>query len=98
MTDGMLLVTWRHVLHLEAVRDACPVFGLGCLLCCLCWVSPSTRRPLLDAGWGVSAKVASELGVLPTPGGFGLQASVGVWIGHLYCTTDGDCQAEYVTE
>lgn len=67
-------------------------------LCCLCWVSPSTRRPLLDAGWGVSAKVASELGVLPTPGGFGLQASVGVWIGHLYCTTDGDCQAEYVTE
>lgn len=44
-----------------------------------------------------SAKVAfPESGVLPAPGGFGLQASVGVWIGHLYCTTDGDCQAEYV--
>lgn len=64
------------------------------------WKPPSCAarvlRPLLDAGWGVSAKVAPESGVLPAPGGFGLQASVGVWIGHLYCTTDGDCQAEYV--
>lgn len=30
VTDGMLLATGRRVLHLEAVRDACPVFGLGC--------------------------------------------------------------------
>lgn len=84
------------------MRDASQSLGLAvgdveaAFLCCLCRVFPRALRSLLDAGWGMSAKVAPELGALPAPGGFGLQASVGVWIGHLYCTTDGDCQAEYV--
>ena len=43
-------------------------------LCCLCRVFPRALRSLLDAGWGMSARVAPELGALPAPGGFGLQA------------------------
>lgn len=36
-------------------------------LCCLCRVLPRALRSLLDAGWGTTAKVAPEFGVLPAP-------------------------------
>lgn len=40
--------------------------------------------------WWLSSPVATDMS--------GLRASVGVWMVPLYCTTDGDCQAECVTE
>lgn len=92
VTDGMLLGTggcnWLWGMLPSLWASGCRWCG-SCLLCCPCPAS------LLDAGWGVSAKIAQSqeccqlLEVLTA----GLCYA---WIGHLYCTTDGDCQAEYV--